>query len=248
MTSLDERSQNELLHGRQLVESGDPETAWSWTTAAGQVRAQRRAELISESVGLAEGMRVLEIGCGTGLFTELFSKSDACILAVDISPDLLRIAKQRGLNPELVEFREMRFEDSELQDSFDAIIGSSVLHHLELEIALQNIFRLLKPGGVMAFAEPNMMNPQIWAERNIKLVRGITDTSPDESAIVARRLNRDLRKAGLTEVSIQNFDWLHPLTPRVLIKPVSTLGLVLERIPLLRSFSGSVLIRGERPD
>lgn len=247
MTSLDERSQNEVMHGRELVERGDPEAAWSWNTAAGRVRAQRRAELVSKSAGLGKGMRVLEVGCGTGLFTELFSKSGAHILAIDISPDLLNIAEQRGLNPNRVEFRELRFEDSDFEDSFDAIIGSSVLHHLDLRIALQNMYRLLKPKGVLAFAEPNMLNPQIWAERNIDFVRKLTNTSPNESAIAARRLYRQLTSLGFSEISIRNFDWLHPLTPPLLIGPISIVGSVLERIPIIRSFSGSVLISGERP-
>ncbi len=247
MTSLEERSQNELLHGRELVERGDPEAAWNWNTSAGQIRAQRRAELISKSAGLGMGMRVLEVGCGTGLFTELFSKSGAQILAVDISPDLLNIAKQRGLDSRHVEFREMRFEDSKLEGPFDAIIGSSVLHHLDLKIALQNIYGLLKPKGTIAFAEPNMLNPQIWAERNVDFVRRISNTSPNESAFVSRKLSDELTGIGYVRVSVQNFDWLHPLTPRPMIGFVSLLGSILEQLPIIRSLSGSVLIHGERP-
>ena len=36
-------------------------------------------------------------------------------------------------------------------DSFDAVIGSSVLHHLDIEKALSEIYRVLRPGGVISF-------------------------------------------------------------------------------------------------
>ncbi len=247
MTSLEERSHNELLHGHALVDGGNPEAAWNWDTPAGQVRARRRAELISEAAELSQGMRVLEVGCGTGLFTEHFSRSGAHILAVDISPELLEIAKQRGLNSELVEFRELRFEDSRLEGPFDAIIGSSVLHHLDVRPALQNMFGLVRSKGAIVFAEPNMLNPQVWLERNISLMRTITNTSPNEAAFVARNLRHELREIGFIGISIHNFDWLHPLTPRLMIGTVSILGSILERLPIVRSFSGSLLIRAERP-
>jgi 2-polyprenyl-3-methyl-5-hydroxy-6-metoxy-1,4-benzoquinol methylase len=40
--------------------------------------------------------RALEIGCGTGMFTEMFAQTGAGILAVDISSDLLEAAGKRG--------------------------------------------------------------------------------------------------------------------------------------------------------
>ena len=247
MTSLEERARHELLHGRKLLEGGGPEAAWGWNTAAGRVRALRRAKLIADAAGLRNGMRVVEVGCGTGLFTELFAKYRAQILAIDISPDLLNIAKQRNLDSGLVEFREMRFEDSQLEGPFDAIIGSSALHHLDLQLALQTMFKLLRPRGVLAFAEPNMLNPQIWGERNMPLARKASRTSPDETAIIRWSLANKLRRVGYVAVSIRNVDWLHPRTPAPLIRPLSLLGFLLERLPILREFSGSVLIRAERP-
>jgi hypothetical protein len=75
----------------------------------------------------------------------------------------------------------------------------------------------------------------------------MTHTSPDETAIVRWRTERDLKRIGFVDVAIRNVDWLHPHTPRLLIRPVSMLGAALERLPLIREFSGSVLIRARRP-
>ncbi|MDX1990925.1 MAG: class I SAM-dependent methyltransferase [bacterium] len=247
MTQLEQRGLHEIEHGKKLIESGNPELIWNWDTPAGRIRAQRRGQLLTKAAGLKPGMKVMEVGCGTGLFTEMMAKSGAHILAVDISPDLLDLARERGLPIDQVEFREMRFEDGAADGPFDAIVGSSVLHHLEMKTALRRMYELLKPGGVIAFAEPNMLNPQVWAERNIAAVRERNGASPDETAIVRWRLARDLRDLGFTEIHIRNTDWLHPATPESLIPVVWQVGLVLEGLPLIQEFTGSVLIRARKP-
>lgn len=160
----DERSINEITHGHFLAATGNPEKVWNWSSPAGQVRAKRRGQLLTEAAKLQPGKVVMEVGCGTGLFTEMMASSGATILALDLSPELLQLAHERQLPPEQVEFREMRFEDSTNDGPFDAIVGSSVLHHLDMPVAMQQMYTLLKPGGYLAFAEPNLLNPQIWME------------------------------------------------------------------------------------
>lgn len=246
MSSIEQRGQNEIEHGKKLVSSGNPELIWNWDTPAGQVRARRRGALLTEAAGLRPGMLVMEVGCGTGLFTAMMATSGARIVAVDISPDLLDIARERQL-PANVEFMEMRFEDGDTYGGFDAIVGSSVLHHLDIPTAIQRIYELLKPGGIMAFAEPNMLNPQVFIQRNLHFLREHMGESPDETAIVRWRLARQLRATGFTDVHIRNTDWLHPQTPPALIPAVANVGLVLEKIPLIREFTGSVLIRAVKP-
>jgi SAM-dependent methyltransferase len=190
---------------------------------------------------------VLEVGCGTGVFTELFARTGASILAVDISPDLLEKAKQRHLPGGKVRFLTAPFEECDAHGPFDAVVGSSVLHHLEVERSLRKIHALLRPGGIMAFGEPNMLNPQVFAMKNIPWVKRLLGDSPDETAFVRWRLAALLRAVGFTDVRITPIDWLHPRTPRWLIGPVALLGRALEYTPLLREFSGSLLISARRP-
>lgn len=244
---MTERPDREIAHGRMLSR-GDPELAWGWKTPAGRRRAERRAALIAKEAGLGPGVRTLEVGCGTGLFTEYFARTGAIIVAVDISSDLLERARARGLPPGRVRFLEKRFEECDVEGPFDAVIGSSVLHHLDLQDALRKIRALLTPGGTISFAEPNMLNPQIFVERKLTFLRPwLSYVSPDETAFVRRRLGRTLRKAGFVDVAITPFDWLHPGTPARLVGTVDRVGRVLERVPILREFSGSLFIRGRRP-
>jgi SAM-dependent methyltransferase len=237
----------ELEHGRTLAQ-GDPVLIWGWGTPAGQRRARRRARLIARAAGLRPGMDVLEIGCGSGLFTEMFAAAGARIVAVDVSPDLLAQARLRGLPASQVRWICGRVEDLRGSGRFDAVIGSSVLHHLELDDALATIFRLLKDGGVASFAEPNMLNPQVWLERHPGPFRAhFAHVSPDETAFVRWRLARSFLAHGFSAPAIEPFDWLHPATPAALIPAVERIGRVLEAVPGAREIAGSLHIVASRP-
>jgi 2-polyprenyl-3-methyl-5-hydroxy-6-metoxy-1,4-benzoquinol methylase len=241
---LNTRAKHEIEYGKYLAE-GNTELIWGWGTPAGRIRAQRRASLIATGARLVPGMRVLEIGCGTGMFTEMFVQYGAYIVAVDISDELLIKAKARNLPEDKVCFVERRFEDCNVDGPFDAIIGSSILHHLDLQDALPVIYRLLKPNGIMSFAEPNMLNPQVWAERRF---RGLfPNVSPDETAFVKRKLSKELKLHGFSGIEITPFDWLHPSVPHPLIGLVLAMGAMVEAIPILREFSGSLHIKALRP-
>ena len=246
--SVADRAANEIAHGRLLAAS-ESEAAWGWSTPAGQARVRRRAALIIAAAGLGPGRTALEIGCGTGLFTERFAATGARIVAVDISPDLLAKAIERRLPAEIVRFEQRRAESLDLTEpafqawapkGFDAVIGSSVLHHLDIPAAIDTCRKLLAPGGRMVFAEPNLLNPQVWLERTFR--SWFPYVSRDETAIVRWSLATQLERAGFSNVAMTPFDWLHPATPPGLIRVVEGAGRVFEQLPVVREFAGSVLI------
>jgi 2-polyprenyl-3-methyl-5-hydroxy-6-metoxy-1,4-benzoquinol methylase len=240
------RTNHEITHGKILSHS-DPELIWNWNTPAGRLRAKRRANLIINGGRLGPGVCALEVGCGTGMFTEMFANSGAKLTAIDISLDLLNKTQARKL-PDRVLFLEKRIEDYDTCASFDAVIGSSVLHHLEIETALKKIYNLLKPGGIMCFAEPNMLNPQIFIERKFRfLLPCLWYVSPDETAIVRWKFRDLLIKTGFEKIEIMPFDWLHPATPKPLIRLMSNIGTLLENTPILCEFAGSLYIQCRRP-
>jgi len=61
-------------------------------------------------------------------------------------------------------------------------------------------------------------------------------------------LDKILSASGFSEIKINPFDWLHPATPSRLIEMVEKIGLLLEKIPLLRQFSGSLHIVAHKPN
>ena len=241
---MSNRAENEIAHGKKLLAEG-AESIWGWGTPAGRVRAAQRARWIVEAVGMKPGTRVLEIGCGTGIFTAHFADSGAQVTAVDISEDLLQVARDRL--PTSVKLVHAPFEELPLDQPFDVVVGSSVLHHLEIKPALKHIFNLLKPGGLIGFGEPNMLNPQVMVQKNVPWVKEKLGDSPDEIAFFRWQMRFLLHEAGFNEVEITPLDWLHPLTHPTVMQFVEKIGAVLEKIPLVNEAAGSLYIRAQRP-
>ena len=242
--SIINRALKEVRHSAKLAK-GDTEKIWGWASPAGRLRAQRRAKLISTGAELQPGKRALEIGCGTGLFTQFFAETGAEIVAMDISPELIEKAKEKNLPENSVTFVVKPFENLQMEKTFDAVIGSSILHHLDLERSLQRIYQLLKPGGRLSFAEPNMLNPQIFLERKLRFI--FPQVSPDETAFIESKLLKKLREYEFQNPNITPFDWLHPSTPEFAIPFVKAAGRLMEKMPVVRNFAGSLYITAEKP-
>jgi ubiquinone/menaquinone biosynthesis C-methylase UbiE len=237
------RIANEIEHGKFLAAAGAGEV-WNWESPAGKVRWKRRVKMLSESI--TPGMTVLEMGCGTGYFTKELSNTNAKIFAIDISSDLIIKAKEE-IKSDHVEFLiENAHAMSFPNDMFDAVVGSSVLHHLEIDYALKEIFRVLKPVGNIFFTEPNMMNPQIALQKNIPFIKRKLGDSPDETAYFRWSLKRKLEKVGFKEVKIIPFDFLHPSVPKIMIPAVSVLGKILEKTPIIKEFAGSLYVKARK--
>jgi len=120
--------------------------------------------------------RLLDIGCGSGESSVFFAKRGAFVQAVDIAHEMVdvtrRLAAKYQVNGRLQAVK-MAVEDMEFADgTFDLIYGRDVLHHLDLNLAIPKIHRVLKLGGKAVFTEPLGHNPII---------------------AVYRRLNKDLR-------------------------------------------------------
>lgn len=241
---MSKRIENEIEHGKKLLAEG-AEGVWNWDSPAGKRRADRRAQYFIDLAKVKPGGQVLEIGCGTGLFTRKFySATKADITAIDISEELLTEA--RKLLPEAAFKTDDAMKMSFQNDTFDVVFGSSVLHHLEFVSALNEIYRVLKPGGRMIFAEPNMINPQIFIQKNIPFIKKWLGDSPDETAIVRWTFSKLMMSKGFKQVKIFPYDFLHPIVPKPLISTVEVIGKLIEKVPLAREIAGSVIIFGEK--
>jgi SAM-dependent methyltransferase len=237
---MQERIAKEIQHGRFLAEHGAGEI-WNWEGPAGKLRWARRVKMLSGHLGI--GMRVLELGCGTGYFTREMARSGADIVAIDISPELLEIARANCSAPNVRYEIQNAYELSYPDAVFDSVVGSSVLHHVEVEEALRKIYRVLKPGGTIYFTEPNMLNPQIAIQKNVPWIKRKLGETPDETAFFRWPLRRLLEQTGYREVRIDPFDFLHPKTPVPLVNRLNALGRFLENVPVLSEFAGSLYIR-----
>ena len=189
------------------------------------------------------GMTVLELGCGTGTFTRELARSGADVVAIDVSPELLEIARANSSAPNVQYQIQNAYALSYAEGMFDSVVGSSVLHHLEIKEALGSMYRVLKPAGTIYFTEPNMLNPQIAIQKNIPWIKRKLGDSPDETAFFRWPLRRLLEQTGYRDVRIDPFDFLHPKMPVAMIDRMNALGQFLESVPFISEFAGSLYIR-----
>lgn len=240
------REQRELSHDKTILENS--EKVWGRAGLAGESRLKRRTEMIIRYCNIDPSKRVLEIGCGTGMLTKILADTGADMVATDIFPEFLKVVRKKISNAQNV---ELKLADAQTladftDQSFDVVCGLSVLHHLDISLTLKNILRVLKPGGCIAFSEPNMLNPQIAIQKSIPFVKKIMGDSLDETAFLKWQLRGILQKNGFTGVSVEPFDFLHPLVPGFSVKFIDALSKVLEEIPLVREFAGSLFIYAKK--
>ena len=108
-------------------------------------------------LGDIRGKTVLEYGCGDGANMVVLSRRGARVIGLDISSEMLALAKQRvianqcnGTMLVLGSAHALPLPDA----SVDVVFGISILHHLDLEIASREVHRVLKEGGRAIFLEP----------------------------------------------------------------------------------------------
>jgi len=110
--------------------------------------------------------RVLDVGCGTGVYFDALAEHCDTIDAMDLSPAMAAVAddycRQSGLTGIRV---SVGSAESLPYDSatFDTVVAMDLLHHvMDLDRTLAEIHRVLEPGGHLLVFEPNICNPVMW--------------------------------------------------------------------------------------
>lgn len=94
--------------------------------------------------------RVLEIGCGTGAFSRRLAARSERVLALDLSPQMIRIARERSPEFPNIDFHVADVLKRDFPDEgFDLIATIATLHHLPLRLMLSKMKNALKPNGVL---------------------------------------------------------------------------------------------------
>jgi SAM-dependent methyltransferase len=109
-------------------------------------------------LGDVAGRTVLDLGCGEGRDATLIAYRGARVCAMDISLDLLRVARERAAadgHQDAVTFRCGSTHAIPLPDrSVDVVFGNVILHHVDLARTAREVSRVLRPGGRAIFREP----------------------------------------------------------------------------------------------
>lgn len=114
-----------------------------------------------DAVAEVRPARVLDAGCGIGdIGVRIAEELGSHVVAVDTSPRMVQIAKERGLEASLADVQQLPFADGE----FDCVLAAWVIYHVpDRQAAISELARVLRPGGRLVaatLAEENLH--EIW--------------------------------------------------------------------------------------
>ncbi len=151
---------------------------------------------LSESVAScyrSREQKLLDFGCGPGIYSVMFAKVGFEVFGFDISPSNVATAEELASGYGLRERthfmtgvgEQLNYDD----DTFDVVIGIDILHHVDIARSIRECLRVLKPGGHAFFKEPVEV-PIFDTLRNTRACKWLVP----KSASLERHITEDERK------------------------------------------------------
>jgi 2-polyprenyl-3-methyl-5-hydroxy-6-metoxy-1,4-benzoquinol methylase len=220
-------------------------------------------ELVFKVLGNIREKRVLDFGCGEGQLATQLGRLGARVTGIDISPELIELAQRRAELDRVqdrVEFKVQDILESGLDDEpFDFIVCTDALHHVDLPLVLERLYRSLKPGGKLVAKEPICFSPWFQAVRdrlpiariaspgdrqlNLNDIACVRNTFPASEITFFNlfgRFSRFFRNAN-------KIDKGHPFTEAAIVALMRLDRFLIEIMPFLYKFYGELVLVGEKP-
>jgi len=177
---------------------------------------ERRLSIVFDELLLWDltGLRTLDLGCGSGWFTQRALERGVHVTSLDISTTLVQMAHGRTQTRAVT---ADAIQPPFASGSFDLIISSEMLEHLERpECGIREIARLLAPGGIVVLTMPNRR--WLWLV-NLATKIGLRPYAGYENFLGFDELHEMMQKVGLVvEVHIGFHPWPFQFTP---LQPLS---------------------------
>ncbi|WP_254646927.1 class I SAM-dependent methyltransferase [Streptomyces sp. GbtcB6] len=169
-------------------------------------------EYLLRTAGVREGMRVLDVGCGTGAVSLALARivgPDGHVTGVDMDPAVLAIARRNAaaLSTRNVAFEQAVLPDVELSEPVDAVVGRLILIHVDDPVGVvKGLTRSLRRGGLVTFQDFNVSRLRAFPE--VPLVTQCQKwisaalTAGGRNPDMGEQLARVLRAAGLSEPGV----------------------------------------------
>ena len=111
-------------------------------------------EIIKDIISEISRDQMLELGCGTGHWTEFFLKEGFELTALDISEPMLELARAKGLNAKFIKGDTVKLPFAD--ETFRVIASITMLEFVQnQDVVLREMYRVLKPGGYLILGSIN---------------------------------------------------------------------------------------------
>ena len=206
-------------------------------------------------------MKVLDYGCGPGEWGLMMAGEGAQVTFLDLSPVAIELCLRRAAASS-VEVRGCARDASDLScfpdGEFDLVYANAALHHtLKYPGALDELVRVIRPGGRLILAETYGNNPLLNAARRLRWkLGGQADEQGEDILLGDAEIDLLRRRFARIEVHPLNFlamakrlcrgRFTNPLLRAGVSMLESADSLLLAVFPLLRRYCGEVLIEAER--
>lgn len=199
----------------------------------------------SSQFNIKKSIKVFEIGCGTATYTYAYAKKYPTldVLASDISEEMITLSKSNNKLKNVKFIVKSAYATGLANESVDVVTGFYILHHIDQKKVKKEILRILKPGGMVYFYEPNILNPIVFLIKSNKIIKKLIGDSSEEWAINPLRVPNDWKEFKVVYNRTSEFVWPFSFLPysfKLFLDKIS--GAVLGKIPFLNLIGGSVEI------
>ncbi len=218
--------------------------AW-YRTPLGAAAHALESEAIFALAEVKTGERVLDIGCGTGIYTLELARRNVHVVGVDPSMEMILIAREKFRQAELkcyficgsaeaLPFRPERFDL--------ALAVTSLCFVRSPDRAIAEIYRVIMPGGRLVLGELNRFS--LWAF--LRRLKGLfRETIYNQAHFWGRReLERLLRKRGFSPDAAQALLYFPPINLQAFLKGARFMERVIKKF--LPGTGAFIVLRAER--
>ena len=225
------------------------EAYWRNSPSTAPVKLRWRALTVRHCFHVLPGESILELGAGSGLWTEHLDKvfhGENPITAAVFNADFARATSQQKLsNTQFMQVTDLMTDLT--KESFDYIIGTAILCHDQYPQNLKALHRLLKPGGQILFFEANYWNPQVFFKNTVPLIGRAAGQARCQVGMRKYKLMQTASHQGFTHIEVIPYDIVHSRTPRSFIRFLQSLAYILEHAPIIRNLCGTLFIWAKKP-